>query len=165
MRMYHIIASLVAFSPLCGAQVEQPAPGAPIAASEINWLTDFDKAKAQAASQSKPLFLYFTGSDWCPWCIEMDKKILSTPEFQQALGQKMIFVKIDFPKKQLLDKHLQEQNEKLAQEYGVNGFPTVILLDPNLKQIDTLHYEGDNGATFAKKILDILDAYKEKSPK
>ena len=24
----------------------------------------------------------FTGSDWCGWCVKMDKEVFNTPEFK-----------------------------------------------------------------------------------
>jgi len=53
---------------------------APVAvmASE-GWLTDLDAAKKQAAAEKKDILIDFTGSDWCGWCIKLDKEVFSTP--------------------------------------------------------------------------------------
>lgn len=153
-----VIVSILCLSWFTAAKMQQTS------ATAINWMTDFEQATGQAKRESKPLFLYFTGSDWCPWCIQMDKEILSTPEFQEALAEKLIFVKIDFPKNEILHEKQIGQNERLAKEYNVKGFPTVILLDPNLKQIATLYYNGDTGAGFAKLVLKTLETANGKSP-
>lgn len=131
--------------------------------SEITWMTDFQAAKALAKEQSKPMFLYFTGSDWCPWCIKMNTQILSTPEFNQALSQKMIFVKVDFPRSTQLDKATKQQNDQLSKTFGVQGFPTVILLDSNGDRIEKLSFQAGGGAIYAKKVLDIIDQHSKKS--
>lgn len=131
--------------------------------SEITWMTDFQAAKSLAKEQSKPMFLYFTGSDWCPWCIKMNTQILSTPEFQQALSQKMIFVKVDFPRQTKLDKATKEQNDKLSKTFGVQGFPTVILLDSDGERIEKLSFQAGGGAVYAKKVLDIIEQHAKKS--
>lgn len=34
------------------------------------WLTDLDKAKAQAKELNRPILVDFSGSDWCGWCIK-----------------------------------------------------------------------------------------------
>ncbi len=49
--------------------------------AEAVWLTDYAKAKAQAAAEKKPLLLDFTGSDWCTWCIKLDKDVFAIPAF------------------------------------------------------------------------------------
>jgi thiol-disulfide isomerase/thioredoxin len=35
---------------------------------QLNWLTDFKKAKKISQKEKKPILIYFTGSDWCPPC-------------------------------------------------------------------------------------------------
>lgn len=165
MKLSSIVASLFAVcasSMLFGAQ-NQSAQTQTSVSSDIQWVTDFEKAKSLAKKDSKPLFLYFTGSDWCPWCKKMDKEILSTPEFQQAMANKAIFVKVDFPRQTKLDEKTKSQNEKLSSTYKVKGFPTVVLLDSNLNVIDTLNYKAGGGAAYAKKVQDVLDAYNKKS--
>ena len=129
---------------------------------EINWLTDYEKAKALAKKESKPLFLYFTGSDWCSWCKKMDSEILSTAPFQQALGDAFIFVKLDFPELTPLDPKLKKQNQELQKTFNVRGFPTIILLDPDLKQIATVGYHAGGGQVFATKVQKLLEAYSKK---
>ena len=40
---------------------------APTQASE-EWLTNYDEALAESTRSGKPVFVLFTGSDWCPHC-------------------------------------------------------------------------------------------------
>ena len=75
----------------------------------VSWLTNFEEAKEIAKKKSKPLFLFFSGSDWCGWCIKMNKEILDTKEFNQSVGKDFVFVKVDFPKKNPLDSQTQKQ--------------------------------------------------------
>ncbi len=123
----------------------------------IVWMTDFAAAKAQAAAESKPLFLSFSGSDWCGWCKRLDKEVLSTPEFQKALSQKMIFVQVDFPKKPLPDA-LKAQNDALMKEYKVRGFPTIIVLDANGNKLGTLGYKEGGPVPFIQKVQELINA-------
>ena len=41
--------------------------------SETGWMTDFAAAQKLAKETKKPMLVDFTGSDWCPWCIRLDK--------------------------------------------------------------------------------------------
>ena len=56
------------------------------------------------------LFLYFTGSDWCPMCFTFDKNILEQEKFTQATKDKFIFVMVDFPVKKDLPAELEKRN-------------------------------------------------------
>ncbi|MBS0654711.1 MAG: thioredoxin family protein [Verrucomicrobia bacterium] len=160
MRQYFKSLALAALLACGGVLTLHAAPAANVQQKDqINWLTDFSQASALAKKESKPLFLYFTGSDWCPWCKKMDKEIISTTGFQKALGNSCIFVYLDFPHYTALDKKTQEQNEGLMKTYGVRGFPTVILLDPNQKKIAQLGYEQGGGEAFAEKVQKTLETY------
>ena len=45
-------------------------------AADEGWLVDFEAAKQQAAKEGKSILMEFTGSDWCPPCIALKKKVL-----------------------------------------------------------------------------------------
>ena len=34
----------------------------------LTWYTDIMKANEVSQASGKPLFAFFTGSDWCGWC-------------------------------------------------------------------------------------------------
>lgn len=34
------------------------------------WYTNLEKALEVAKTENKPVFLQFSGSDWCKWCIK-----------------------------------------------------------------------------------------------
>lgn len=94
------------------------------------WTMDIDAAKALAAETGLPLFLNFTGSDWCGWCRLMDKQVFSTPAWQAYAKEHLVLVWIDFPKdKSLVPEVFRQRNDNLMREFGVGGFPTYILLD------------------------------------
>ena len=94
------------------------------------WLTDFDKAKQLARQQDKDLLIDFAGSDWCYWCKKLDREVFSKTAFLEPAGRQFVFVLIDFPNDTSgQSDELQKQNERLAQQFGVQGFPTVFLAD------------------------------------
>ncbi|MEZ6106617.1 MAG: thioredoxin family protein [Pirellulaceae bacterium] len=53
------------------------------AGEELNWLTDLDEAKQVAQAEGKSIFVDFTGSDWCVWCIRLDREVLATEELRR----------------------------------------------------------------------------------
>ncbi len=99
------------------------------------WIQDFETAKAKAAAQNKHLLLLFTGSDWCPYCITMEKQILGKPEFLKAIQKDFVLTKFDFPRYKKLPQNIQQQNERVqedfAQHYGFQGYPTIYLALPD----------------------------------
>lgn len=97
-----------------------------------DWKTNFELVKKEAASQSKPVLLVFSGSDWCAPCIKLDKSIWQSAEFKEYAASNLILERADFPKKKQnqFDPDLQKQNEVLAARYNKEGvFPLVVVLD------------------------------------
>lgn len=59
----------------------------PVAEGNVVWHTDVKKAVEIAKKEDKPIFFFFTGSDWCGWCIRLQKKCLK--HLNLNLGQKI----------------------------------------------------------------------------
>ena len=100
------------------------------------WTTNFDTAKIKVAKENKFILLNFSGSDWCGPCIKFKNDILTSPAFLKYAAGNLILVNADFPrmKKNKQDKALEQQNEKLADQYNKYGnFPYTILLSRDLK--------------------------------
>jgi thiol-disulfide isomerase/thioredoxin len=110
-----------------------PAPGT--AAAAADWGFDLPTALTQARSANKLVLLDFTGSDWCPWCIKFDQEVLSTPKFAAYAGRKLELVKVDFPRRVKLPDVLQRDNDALAKQFNVDGFPTYVLLNAAGKEL------------------------------
>jgi thioredoxin-related protein len=104
------------------------------------WLTNFEDAKAQAHTGHKMLLMNFTGSDWCPPCILLHRQILSQPEFADYAAKNLVLMEVDFPRTKEQSAELKAANEKLAEQYGIYGFPTEIVLDSNGKKMGELGY-------------------------
>ena len=48
--------------------------------------------------ENKMVLLDFTGSDWCGWCIKLQKDTFSRPEFQKFAEESLVLVELDFPR-------------------------------------------------------------------
>jgi thioredoxin-related protein len=105
----------------------------PLGAIEA-WKTDYPAALAEAAKQGKMVLLDFTGSDWCGWCIKLQRDTFSKPAFQKFAEQSLVLVELDFPRGKVQSDELKRQNEELAEKFEVQGFPTLVLLDPQGKE-------------------------------
>lgn len=104
-------------------------------AADGAWQTDLAQAQSDAKSQHKLLFINFTGSDWCGYCVLMDRNVLSKPQFKDFAKKNLVLLEIDFPRGKAQSQSLQMQNRKLAGEYGIAGFPTFIVLDGDGKKV------------------------------
>lgn len=104
-------------------------------AAQTVWLTDLPKALEQAKAEDKAVLVDFTGSDWCGWCIKFKKEVLATSEFEAYAAKNLVLVELDFPKKRKLPAKLKEANDALKAKYDVKGFPTLLLLDKDGKEI------------------------------
>jgi len=96
-----------------------------IQSQELTWQTDMNKALEISKKSQKPLFLFFTGSDWCGWCIRLQKEVFKTPEFAKWAKDNVILVELDFPRSTPQQPEIKKQNAELQQTFAVQGFPTV----------------------------------------
>ncbi|HEX8373239.1 MAG TPA: thioredoxin family protein [Chthoniobacterales bacterium] len=123
-----------------------------LAAGKEGWEEDYKKSLAKAKSESKMVLLDFTGSDWCGWCIKIDKEIFSQKAFQDYAKDNLVLVELDFPRNKTQTDELKAQNKKLAKEYEVQGYPTIIVLDKNGKKAGELGYMEGGAEAFVEEL-------------
>ncbi len=122
-------------------------------AAEENWLTDLPKAQAQAKADHKMVLMDFNGSDWCPPCKLLRKNVLSSAEFIDYAKKNLVLVDVDFPRHKELPKGQKEINEALAQRFGIDGFPTVVVLNSDGKEIKkSVGYDGQSAKEFIAEL-------------
>lgn len=119
-----------------------------VSAQELIWHTDINKAVEISSRTNKPMLLFFTGSDWCGWCIKLQKEVFLKPEFSEW-ADKVVLVELDFPRKTKLEPGLTQQNAQLQQIFQVSGYPTIWFVTPqkngeqiNLQQLGKTGYVG-----------------------
>ena len=113
-----------------------PASNAPIG----TWTTDYKKAQEEAKARHKLLLLDFTGSDWCGFCIQLDKAILQQPQFKDYASKNLVLMEVDFPRRKAQSAETQKQNMELARRYQIEGFPTLVVLNGEGKTV--WRYDG-----------------------
>jgi protein disulfide-isomerase len=106
-----------------------------IHAADLRWGTDLTGALAKAKSDNKMVVINFTGSDWCPWCIKFDKEALDTDQFAQYAKSHLVLVLADFPNSKPQSDALKTANAAMQKKYSVDGFPTLIVLNSDGKEI------------------------------
>jgi thioredoxin-related protein len=105
-----------------------------VEAQELVWQTDVNKAMEISKKTKKPLLLFFTGSDWCGWCIRLQKEVLKTSEFATWAKDNVVLVELDFPRRTPQQPEIQRQNAELQQVFAVQGYPTIWFVNANIKE-------------------------------
>lgn len=100
-----------------------------------NWETNYDAALAKAAKDNKLVLIDFTGSDWCGWCIKLDKDTFSQPAFQSYAEKNLVLLELDYPQGKPQTAAIKKQNAELAKKFNVEGYPTLVLLNAKGKEI------------------------------
>ncbi len=98
--------------------------------TNIFWDEDYDRALDKSLNEQKPLFVLFTGSDWCKNCQVLEESILSRSTFIAPVKERFVFVKIDYPLKRKLSELHIKRNQELKEEFQINGFPTAVICLP-----------------------------------
>jgi len=127
-------------------------------AEELEWLTDLPKAEAQAKKENKLVMLDFTGSDWCGWCIKLNKDVFSKPEFIKYAKENLVLVEVDFPNHKEQSAEQKKANVALREKYGVKAYPTIIVLNAEGKNVGRLGYMDS-----PKPFIDKLEEMKKKT--
>lgn len=100
----------------------------------------------------------FTGSDWCPPCKALHKNVLTKPEFEAYARTNLVLVEVDFPNQKPQSEALKKANEALQAKFKVDGYPTVILLDAEGKE---LYRKSGYSGTTVKDFIAMLEKAKK----
>jgi thioredoxin-related protein len=98
------------------------------------WTMDYDAALKLAKTKNLPIFINFTGSDWCVWCKLMQERVFSQKEWKDYAKEHLVLITLDFPQDQtIVPEKYKARNRALQAKMGVGGYPTFILLDSDGK--------------------------------
>jgi len=134
---------------LLGTQFSVMAQTSEGNANGLRWHTDLAKARELSDASKKPIFGFFTGSDWCGWCRKLQSDVFNKPAFVEWAKKNVILLELDFPRRKELSAELMQQNQSLQQAFNVRGYPTIWLFnvteDPathnlNLSALGSLGY-------------------------
>lgn len=128
-------------------------------AGEDLWQTDFTAAKAKAKAENKLLLVDFTGSDWCGWCIRLKQEVFDQELFQSEAPKQFVLVELDFPRQKQLSAALKEQNDRLARQYKIQGYPTILVLDADGAVIARTGYQAGGPEKYMRHLVAFVKAY------
>lgn len=130
----------------------------------LTWYTELVKANEAATSANKPIFAFFTGSDWCVWCKKLQADVFSKKEFKDWAEKNVILLELDFPRGKKLAPEIAQQNNELQQLFQVRGYPTIWMFNMvkdvttgkyNITTLGSLGYP--QGATQGKEEVKFLE--------
>lgn len=102
--------------------------------SELQWYTKLDEAHEISLKTGKPIFGFFTGSDWCGWCHKLQRDVFSKSEFVKWASQEVVLLELDFPKRKQLEPAIKQQNYDLQRAFNVTGYPTVWIFESKVDE-------------------------------
>jgi thioredoxin-related protein len=91
--------------------------------------------------------------------------VFSTKAFKQYAKKNLVLFAADFPRGKKLPEKVVAQNKELARSYGIQGFPTVLLVDANGKEIARTGYQEGGGEAYVKHLQELLKDFKAKPVK
>jgi thioredoxin-related protein/Tfp pilus assembly protein PilF len=128
-------------------------------AAESLWTTNFEEAKAKAKADKKLLLVDFTGSDWCGWCIKLKDEVFDKEVFKAEAPKRFVLVELDFPRQKKLPDELKKQNDELAKQFKVRGFPTILMLDAEGQPIAKTGYRPGGPEKYVAHLGDFIKAH------
>jgi protein disulfide-isomerase len=126
------------------------------------WNQDYQKAQAESRKTGRPILIDFAGSDWCSWCIRLEKEVFSQPAFQKYAKENLVLMLADFPKKKKLDANVAAQNAELEKKYAIEGFPTVVLLNSKGETLGVTGYQEGGAEKYVEHLKGIITGPKKK---
>ncbi|WP_100934204.1 disulfide reductase DsbH [Candidatus Chlamydia corallus] len=153
------VGCLLLTLPCCAARKrvsrENPPETRPATTTNMNW-ESYSKALELSKQDHKPICLFFTGSDWCMWCIKMQQQILQTTDFKDFARKHLHMVEVDFPQKNNQSQEQRQKNQELKTQHKVTGFPELVFIDQEGKQLARMGFEPGGGAAYVTRVKSAL---------
>lgn len=150
-KAFSFVLIAVAASSALGAKLSSSVPK--------GWGEDFASAKETAEKSGKLILLAFSGSDWCGWCVKMEKEIYSDSKFIKQAKKKFVLVMVDNPRdKSILSPLAQKQNPSLVSEYQIRGYPSTVIVRPSGEEVKRFGgYRRDGVDAFLNALDKVAD--------
>lgn len=146
-RTFAVLILLAAFLVSCGKSGTS---------DNLDWQTNLEVALQQAEKENKAVLVNFTGSDWCQWCFKLSDEVFKQKEFEKYAKNNLVLVMVDFPRKKEQSTETKMYNQRLLQEFGVQGFPTIILFNKLGQPVAKTGYQPGGAENYIRHIESYL---------
>jgi protein disulfide-isomerase len=143
-----VLLTLLFFVIACGNKTQT--------SDDLAWTTDLGKAIETAKEENKAVLVNFTGSDWCKWCFKLSDEVFSQDDFKEYADENLILVKLDFPRSISQSSETKAYNQSIAQKYGVQGFPTILIFNSQGDPVAKTGYRAGGAANYVSHIQSFL---------
>jgi len=131
--------------------------------NRINWQPTYNSAVAASRTLSKPILILFTGTHWCPACMKLERDVLTKPEFARAVGDRLVFLKAEFPN-YTADSIEASPFKFLLDRYKVDAFPTMIIINPEGHVLFNVNYQTGGVEPYIQEITKQLSQFENSNP-
>jgi len=133
------------FVTACAEQKGEPQPAQDEGLQEqsaktVLWSADFEASLARAKAEKK-----------------LKKEVFSQEVFTRFAGDNLVLVMLDFPRSIPQSDAIKAQNKKLMTQYRVQGFPTVLIMNPEGKLVETTGYRPGGAQAYVDFLTGILE--------
>ncbi len=106
---------LAALGAVCCALLAAPAARA----QDVEWRTDYNRARQEAAEKSRPLLIDF-GTETCFWCKQLEARTFTDADIRTLLNERFVPLRID-----------AHRNADLAEKLNIRNYPTLVFASPD----------------------------------
>jgi protein disulfide-isomerase len=150
-----LLMAVVLVMPIYAEETEAVEETA-VKATEVEWLTDFAAAKKMALEKNIPILIDFSGSDWCGWCVKLDKEVFGEKSFKDYAAKELVLFMADYPRAKPQTEAVKAQNQELMKKFGVRGFPTILLIDAEGKELGRTGYQAGGPDKYVEHLKELL---------
>lgn len=118
----------------------------------IEWVTDEAHALKFAEESDRPIMIEF-GADWCPPCRALDAGLFRRPDIV-ALSMRLVPFRVDATIE-------TREVRRLIDKYRVQGWPTIIFLDPEGRPYQDLRVSDYNSEAIEHGIKEAIERAKK----
>ena len=122
----------------------------------LDWKENLEQAVAQAKKENKAVLVNFTGSDWCIWCKRLNSEVFTQKEFEDYAKNNLVLVKLDFPRDIPQTNETKLYNNTLAQKFGIQGFPTILIMNSKGELVAKTGYQPGGPTKYVDHIKSYL---------
>jgi len=145
------LRELALFRPDKEATVKEVVEASDEVAASLStvWHDTYEAAQTASKQSGKPILAVFTGSDWCPPCKKLKANVFEQEQFKVWAGQNVNLLELDFPNEPTQSPEIKKQNAELSKKYGVQGYPTQLILSEQGEVLGKLGFQSDLEAWIA----------------